>query len=596
MIPVLYEQSETDFTTYGIGVLIDVMECRVVEERNNLYEMEMQYPITGLHYSQIIADRIIKAIPSEDAEPQLFKIYAITKPMDGIVTVNCEHISYRLRHTPVQPYSAASASEAMAGIKTYSLVSNPFTFWTNVTTQSALNIKEPRSARAVLGGVEGSILDQFGGEYEFDNYNVKLWASRGEDNGVTLRYGKNITDINQEESLENTVTGILPYWKNDTTVVIGDITKVNTSYSYDRIETTDVTSELTSEEADYVPTKAEVTAAGAKVLNERSYLGIPSNNIKVSFVALWQTEEYKNVAALEKVHLCDTVTVIYERLGIQRKAKVIKTDFDVIKERYNEIEIGDFRGNLSSTIVTQQQQIAEQQAQLEEQAQKIGTTESRIDKTNDRITLEVKTLKDADAELHGRIDITDSNISLEVLNRQNADNAMSSRIDMTDSSITAEVAARKQGDIDAISQIDVKINKIQLKVQNGEKSSLLTLTAGDTVLASENIQFSGTVTFSDLYTSGNTIISGDNIKTGTITAINMNSCNMTAAVIDATSKLYAVMNNPYTGEQTVEVGSALNTLYINLGALDAREDARDQSYVTRIGNLEARVTALENKS
>lgn len=569
MIPVLYDKNETSFTTFGVGVLIDCISCKVTEERNGMYELEMKYPMGGMYYKDIEWQSYIKALPYEDASNQLFRVYKISKPINGIVTINAEHISYQLSYIPVKPYSAATASQAIAGITTNSLISNPFSFWTDVDTNASLALKEPHSARAILGGVEGSILDQFGGEYEWDNKTVKLWKSRGEDNGVTLRYGKNITDLTQDEDLSSTVTGILPYWKNDTTVVMGDISKVVVSdLPYERIETTDVTSEMSNEDADYVPTKAEVTAAGAKVLSGKSYVGVPSTNIKVSFAALWQSEEYKDIEALEKVHLCDSVTVIFEKLGISQKAKVVKTEFDVLKEQYVSVEIGDLKNGVSGTLLTQQQQIAAAQQSIVEQGQE-------------------------NKKIYSRIDQTDSSITAEVVNRQTADNELSSRIALTDSSITAEVANRIAGDNALSSKIDMSINSITLKVTNGSTSSLLVLTAGDTVLASQNIVMNGLVSFTDLSGNGTTTINGANIKTGTISAINIDGCTITGTTINATNTL----NVKYTkngSSYTREVGATLTDLY-SLGGraydkadqavIEAESATRDiSSLQTTVGN------------
>lgn len=375
MIPILFDENETQFNTFGIGFLSDAISCTVTEERNGIYELEMQYPIDGVLFGELKENRIIFAKPSENFGPQAFQIYKVTEPMD-VMTVYAEHIRYRLNFIPVAPITAESCTKAFEELKKNSLVENPFNFYTDKNIEKIYTTGEPKSASNILGGTEGSILQEFQGEYEFDNWDVRLWTHRGRDTGVQLRYGKNITDFEQEKDLTNTVTGVLPYWKNEEHLVIGDITEVSPGNSPHRIETVDITSELTSNTEGYIPTKAEVTQAGAVALENKSYIGVPSVNLKVSFVALWQTDEYKDIAPLEKVNLCDTVKVFYEPLGVEVSAKVIKTVYDVLLERYEEIEIGDKVTSLSERIASQTKEIT--------------NVKTRIEKTFDTITLEVE--------------------------------------------------------------------------------------------------------------------------------------------------------------------------------------------------------------
>lgn len=376
IVPILFEADETEFKTFGIGILPDSAKCSVTEERNGIYELELEYPMNGVRFSELAENRIIYAKPSENASPQAFRIYKISEPISGLVTVNAEHISYQLNHIPVAPMTATSCVESFEKLKVNSLTENPFTFSTDKEIEKVYTTGEPKSARNILGGTEGSILQEFKGEYEFDNWDVYLWTHRGKDSGVTLRYGKNITDFERERDLTNMVTGVLPYWKNDEHLIIGDISEVSSGKAPRKIETVDVSSELTSEEDGYVPTKAEVTQAGYDALQNKSYIGVSSVNFKISFVALWQTEEYKDIAPLERVGLCDTVTVVFEPLGIETKAKVIRTEYDVLLERYNEIEIGDKVTSLSEKIVAQ--------------SHEIQNVQTRIEKTFDSITLTVE--------------------------------------------------------------------------------------------------------------------------------------------------------------------------------------------------------------
>lgn len=350
MIPVLFAPNTTNFTSNGLGALADCISCKVTEKRNGEYLLSMQYPLDGIHFADIRHSSIIWAKPSDSKGNQAFRIYKIKKPMNGIVTIEAEHISYQMSKIPVMPFTANSASAALQGLKTNAAEACPFFFYTDKQTIATYNQELPSSMRSQLGGVQGSILDVYGGEYEFDNYDVHLWASRGSDKGVALRYGKNIIDLSQEENIQNVITGILPYWANETTVVTLPEKVVESEYTslypYPRTIVVDFSSDWTEE----APTEAQLRARAEKYIEDNN-IGIPKISISVSFIALWQTEEFKSIAPLERVDLCDTITVIFDKLGIEAKAKVITTEYDVLRERYNKIEVGDAKSTLASTIV-----------------------------------------------------------------------------------------------------------------------------------------------------------------------------------------------------------------------------------------------------
>lgn len=349
MIPKLFAPSATSFTTNGIGSLTELISCEVTEERNGIYELEAQISIEARHYSDIAHSAIIGAVPCDGGTVQGFRIYKITRPINGIVTIRARHISGQLSNIPVRPFSAANVGAALAGLKNNSMQANPFTFWTDKTTAASYNQTRPESVRARLGGQEGSVLDAFGGEYEWDNWTVRLWNNRGQDRAVTLMYGKNITDVRQEENIENTITGIVPFWAGgeDEVVYYNGIVEADTvqNFPYRRTVVHDFSSDFTEK-----PTAQQLKARAERYVI-RNQIGIPHVSIKVSFVALWQTEEYKDVAPLQEVKLCDYVTIIFEKLGITAKAKVVKTVYDVLNERYSSIELGDARQDFASYVV-----------------------------------------------------------------------------------------------------------------------------------------------------------------------------------------------------------------------------------------------------
>ena len=352
MIPILMDSTKTLTAlaadqTNGLGALSECTSCIAKEERNGAFTLELKLPQNAKHFSEVAVGGVIKAKAREAGDPQLFRISKITKPMQGVVTVYANHISYDLNKTSVLPFSSTGIVTTLSTMKTKMQGGDAFTLSTDiVNTSSSFSNKVPQSARALFGGQQGSLLDVFGGEYLFDNLQVSLLANRGNDNGVTLRYGKNITDLSQEENIENTYTAIQPYVvDSNENAVLGTLLTVVQS-AEPKILNLDLSNKFSGNDT---PTVAQIDAAAQQYATANN-VGVPKVSIKVSFVALWQTEEYKDIAPLERVSLCDTVTVVFEKLGVNAKAKVISTTYDTLRERYTEIEIGDARSTLASTI------------------------------------------------------------------------------------------------------------------------------------------------------------------------------------------------------------------------------------------------------
>lgn len=352
MKPILFPSTATEFTTQGLGALSDAISCIVTEERNGLYELEMQYPQSGIHFSEIQNRCIIYAIPSPYREAQPFRVYRITRPINGIAIIYAQHISYDLAGIPVNPFTAGSAAEALSGMASHTAVESPFSFWTDKSTTANFSVLVPSASRSVLGGVEGSILDVYGGEYLFDKFFVRLYNQRGNDNGVVIRYGKNLTDVEQDANISSVATGVLPYWVGaEGELVQGNIVNVDGTFDFVRIMTIDFSSDFENQ-----PTASELETRAMQYIKSNK-IGVPSVSISVSFVQLEQTEEYKDLALLEKCDLCDTVTVQFESLGINAKAEIVRIITDVLLERYESVEVGDIRANIAYTIADQQQKI-----------------------------------------------------------------------------------------------------------------------------------------------------------------------------------------------------------------------------------------------
>ncbi|MBQ6445377.1 MAG: phage tail protein [Clostridia bacterium] len=353
MIPVLYGPTEKRFTSRGLGPLPDASMAHIEEVRLGEYELEMEYPVTGLHFDELQYGNVIKARNAYLGE-QPFDIYYISKPMSGIVTVRARHISYRLNKKVLTPCSSSSAAGAMSAIETHILDGSDFTFWTDKSTQANWAVTEPKNVRAALGGTEGSILDVFGGEYEWDGFTVKLHGNRGTDNGVSIRFGKNLLDLVAELDASDVVTACVPYYTaSDGTCVYGSKVKSSAWSSVnDLVTVMDMKEYFTAPEGaaeNWTPTTAAMEETALSLMEQRLVYQA-TQHLKVDFALLSQSKEYAHLAALERVNLCDYVTVAHPGMGIDVKVKVIKTVWDVLADRYDSIELGEPTARLSETL------------------------------------------------------------------------------------------------------------------------------------------------------------------------------------------------------------------------------------------------------
>lgn len=374
MIPILYDNNERTFASNGLGRLTDCLECTVTEERNGIYEAEFVYPITGVHYNDIVEGRIISVTHDEKGDRQPFVIYRRSAVIDGRVTFCAHHVSYELSNVIVSPFSATSAAAALTYIKDNSITDNPFTFWTDKATSGSMEVDVPTPAKTLLGGKDGSVLDVFGGgEYEFDGFTVKLYQSRGTDSDVTIRYGKNLTNLRQERETLDLYNSVVPYWRDNQNgaLIYGDVVTGNggveetalwtdhndiyitdengNEFEFKYVKSVTTTMDL-SQEFEEMPTKSELEERAFQILNSNQPW-IPSESIDVDFVALWQTEEYKSVAPLQRVSLCDTVSVYYPELGVDAvEVKVVKTVYNVLLDRFDSLELGQPKASFAEVI------------------------------------------------------------------------------------------------------------------------------------------------------------------------------------------------------------------------------------------------------
>lgn len=353
--PILYKPTETDFSHNGIGILSDCLSCEVSEERNGEYELTMLYYSDGIHFENIVDRSIIRAKPDPYRDYQLFRVYAKSKPLMGVVTVNAAHISYDLSGIPVSPFTVDGVQAAMKALKDNAVIDCPFTFWTDKGTVGLFEVKKPASIRSKLGDGENSILGTFseqGGEFEFDNFKVKFHGQRGKNKGLSIRYGKNLTDFKQDENCSNVYTGVYPYWSNGSTFIQLDEKIVNAggAYGFDRIFVLDVSSEFQN-----APTQDDIRNYAQKYIVDNK-IGVPEVSLTISYINLEKSSEY-NPNMIEEASLCDYANVEFPQMKVSTTAQIVKTVYDVILERYKSITLGTVKKNIADTIVGQNKKI-----------------------------------------------------------------------------------------------------------------------------------------------------------------------------------------------------------------------------------------------
>lgn len=354
MYPILYEKNEQNFQSVGIAILSDCLSCTVNEELNGKYECEFSYSISGVNFEKITADRIIKVQANEVSQPQLFRIYKSSKAINGIVKFYCQHISYDLNMLVVEPFGdllKVSANYALNQILTHTVYGHQFTV--NATVGGTKNIvsQTPKSVRKWLGDDEGCIHQLYGGEFEFDNFNIKLSSNRGQDKGVTIQYGKNLKSINAELDIQSVYSSVYPYAITDSgkyKSLTEKTIELNNANQYGEKRTLILDLSREFEKGETI-TESKLRTKANEYVNKNKVYQI-QNNIKVDFIQLWQSKDYATTAALEKVKLGDYVTVLYKELGVNALAEVISYSYDSLVEKYNSIELGDAKQKLTTTL------------------------------------------------------------------------------------------------------------------------------------------------------------------------------------------------------------------------------------------------------
>ncbi|QVQ48489.1 phage tail spike protein [Latilactobacillus sakei] len=364
-VPIIYEANATDFNNLGLGPLVDTTVATVTEERNGQFILEMQYPVEGIRSSLITKNRILKVDAGHKLKDQRFVIKRINRIMgnDGLsYSIYAEHISYITADYALKPNLTVNGSGNVAMTQWLNGIidSNRIHVDSDITTENTTSwtIDKVQNARQALGGVQGSILDVWGGEYRFDNLNISLLKHRGTVSNTLLSYGRNITDFDQEENITNTYTSIYPFasysvQNGDTSeqkiLTIPDLV-VDSEYVNNfpnrKIQVVDFSDKFSTDEKPTVERLAEL----AKSYIKNNNVGVPTVSTKISFVDLSKTENYKEFAPLEELDLCDEVPFAFEKFGIKTTAKISRIVWNVLLDSYDSLELGELKTNLSDVI------------------------------------------------------------------------------------------------------------------------------------------------------------------------------------------------------------------------------------------------------
>lgn len=350
MIPIIYEKTETAFTSNGLGRLRDALDVKVTEERNGVYELTAVVPVDGAGYDLLKPGRYIAATHDDNGETQPFYIVGWSRPINGLVEVHAVHLSYKLTGQTVWATGVNSLTAAFNLFRNIS--GTPFQYVETFTASGYMAAADgvPRTVRQMIGGVEGSVLDTYGGELEWNRWSVILHKSRGTARELVIRYGVNLLDYQEETDYQEAYTSCVPFWVgmdgvNNVVVRGSRVDSGAASYSGTRIV---VPLDLTDKFEDK-PTAAQLESMAATVMRSRSP-ALPSQNITVDFFRLQETPEFADLAGLLTCRLCDTVQILFPRYNMRGRFKIVKVVWDVLAEKYASMELGNLSTSLAEAL------------------------------------------------------------------------------------------------------------------------------------------------------------------------------------------------------------------------------------------------------
>lgn len=352
MIPILYESTETDFTSNGLGRLRDCISFNVTEERNGVYEADFEYPVGGAHYEDIKLGRIVCVTHDDSGDIQPFDIVSCSKSIEGVVAFHAVHISYRQNYLTCYGSNINSISEAFQLFAT-AQPENPFSYDADFSSNAFMASADttPRSVKQMIGGVEGSFLDAYGGEILWDRFNVHFLKQRGIARDFTIRYGVNMLDYNDDTDYSGSYLSCIPFWHgqdstgNEITVIGSRVDYGGTSYNgRNDCVPLDLTEKFESQ-----PTSAQLETMAQSVMATKQP-NLPSQNIKVDFIRLQDMSGYEQFDSLLQCNLCDTINVVFPEYDMQGSFKIVRTVYDSLSDRYTEMELGALSTSLAEAL------------------------------------------------------------------------------------------------------------------------------------------------------------------------------------------------------------------------------------------------------
>lgn len=372
MRPILFNKNETAFDTYGLGEL-NVTKGTVTRERNGNYTLYSEIPANDPMVATLEKEMKLKADAGLRTKNQTFEISRIVKDSSNIVKIYGQHISHKLEYMGLvngRPFSG-SAFTALAIWHNATIGDLRFDVWSDIQTtgKGVFDISKMENARQALGGVEGSILDIYGGEYEFDNMTVRLHKQLGRTTPTVLEYGRNILSAELDETIESAYTSVLPFATYTPDKPDGDTSdsqpdpvtvtlpenyvdsKYKALYAHRRIKVVDFSSEFKSDsKSKDIPTPDKLRKIANDYM-ERNEIGKPKINIKIEYADLARTLDYADRGWIEEVELCDIVPVYYPQIGLTDETlKITTITYDFVNERNESVEFGDIGTNVRATM------------------------------------------------------------------------------------------------------------------------------------------------------------------------------------------------------------------------------------------------------
>nr|DAX20734.1 MAG TPA: tail protein [Caudoviricetes sp.] len=372
MRPILFNKNETVFDTYGLGEL-NVTKGTVTRERNGNYTLYAEIPVNDPMVSILQKEMKLKADAGLRTKNQTFEISRIVKDSSNIVKIYGQHISHKLEYMAIRNGATlnGTAFNALSLWRNALIGDYRFDVWSDIqtTATTTLTIDKATNARLALGGVEGSILDIWGGEYEFDNMTVRLHKQLGRTAPTVLEYGRNILSAETDETIEDAYTSVLPFAtytpekpEGDTsdsqpdpiTVTIPENyvdSKYKVLYAHRRIKVIDFSSEFSTDSKKKNIPNADKLRKLATDYMERNAIGKPKINTKIEYVDLAKTLDYADRAWIEELELCDIVPIYYPQIGLtDETAKVTTITYDFVNERNASVEFGEIGTNVRATM------------------------------------------------------------------------------------------------------------------------------------------------------------------------------------------------------------------------------------------------------